>query len=175
VLGTAVHQQSFVVGGVAREFLFLDDGTGVVAVTLSRQECVDEDQQAIRDEMALRLSLYSCAQPASTGLAVEVFGRIAHCPDRAATTAPPMPDRWIECDQLSVRADPVAYSSAIIETLTVYRNYFPARHDNSQYGHVPSTLKSGLNSISGHGDDANALEQQLAQRAKWRDSKLLSA
>ncbi|KAJ2865513.1 hypothetical protein GGH94_002204, partial [Coemansia aciculifera] len=131
VLGTAVHQQIIVVDGLAREFLYIDDGTGVMPVALPRVSsssglATDEDHQAIHDEMCLRLSLYSCAQPATIGLTVEVFGYIAHrSSDSTADLS--LPARWIECNQLSLRADPIAYSSAIIETLAVYKNYFPGR------------------------------------------------
>ncbi|KAJ2740833.1 hypothetical protein GGI20_005590 [Coemansia sp. BCRC 34301] len=162
VLGTVVHKQSLVVDGIAREFLFLDDGTGVIAVTLSQRTCADDEiQQAVHDEMGLRLSLYCCAQPASTGLTVEVFGRIAHCSGQTCT-APPMPTRWIECDQISIRADPMAYSSAIVEVLAVYRNYFPARHTCQQEDHVSGVHNSGPRGHSSqHTDVATVLDQPL--------------
>ncbi|KAJ2251451.1 hypothetical protein GGI13_003834 [Coemansia sp. RSA 455] len=155
VLGTAVHRHVLVVNGLTREFLFIDDGTGVMPVALSQLDSgsgsvADEDHRMIHEEMCLRLSLYSCAHPITIGLTMEVFGYIAHRSSNSAADLS-LPARWIECNQLSLRTDPMAYSSAIIETLAVYKNYFPR--------------------CSLHSSNTRSLDQPPTKRVKYVDAE----
>ncbi|KAI8320349.1 hypothetical protein GQ54DRAFT_305576 [Martensiomyces pterosporus] len=133
ISGTAVGQQTVEIEGKTRELVYIDDGTGVLPFTLcAGKESSDEDAMADK-EMRTRLSQAKDASGSYSGRTIGVRGVIRRASPSIAPGSSPggaggsdIPPIWIECRQLVVQRDPMSEVVALVETLNIYRCYFPS-------------------------------------------------
>ncbi|KAI7833060.1 hypothetical protein BX661DRAFT_179099 [Kickxella alabastrina] len=126
ITGTVVLRQSTDIEGTFLDMVYIDDGTGVVPFTLNllpNDVHVSEDLLATERVMHQRLLLINkSAQTQLIGQTVEVLGCLRFLPNSTHLNQPCI---WVECNQLNVKSDPMSETLAIMETLDVYRHYFP--------------------------------------------------
>ncbi|KAJ1889858.1 hypothetical protein LPJ66_007806 [Kickxella alabastrina] len=128
IAGTVVLRRSTDIEGTFLDMVYIDDGTGVVPFTLKllpNDVHVSEDLLATERVMRQRLLLMNkSAQTQLIGQTVEVLGCLRFVSNSTHLNQPFV---WIECNQLNVKSDPMSETLAAMETLDVYRHYFP-RH-----------------------------------------------
>ncbi|KAJ1959320.1 hypothetical protein GGI12_004396, partial [Dipsacomyces acuminosporus] len=127
VVGSAVNQRIVEIDGKMREFVYVDDGTGVLPFTLSKQTNGSTSDDVTYKEMQMRLVQAKNTDGSYSGRAIDVRGRICR---RSASLAAPLlgnsiPPVWIECYQLVVHRDPMSEVVALTDTLNIYSHYFP--------------------------------------------------
>ncbi|KAJ2495847.1 hypothetical protein GGH96_006214 [Coemansia sp. RSA 1972] len=126
-IGTIVCQENADIGANCR-FIYIDDGTGVVAFTLNKN-CKSEEQ-TITEDLEQRLLMASQAHQTLNGITVEVMGKLCHretvcTPSNSNTDASKLPRVWIECSQLTVKDDAMAETAATFDTIATYQFLFP--------------------------------------------------
>ncbi|KAJ2821523.1 hypothetical protein IWW50_004604 [Coemansia erecta] len=127
-MGTIVQQESVDVGGVKHNFIYIDDGTGVVPFVLN-PDAKSEDEEMITEDIEQRLSAASHVHQALVGVTVEVMGKLCHrqnfCASRGTVETSKLPALWIECSHLTVKDDAMAETAATMDMISTYKIYFP--------------------------------------------------
>ncbi|KAJ2542253.1 hypothetical protein GGF49_003054 [Coemansia sp. RSA 1853] len=127
-IGAIVCQENADIEGANCRFIYIDDGTGVVAFTLNNS-CKSEEQ-VITEDLEQRLLLASQAHRTLNGITVEVMGKLCHretvCTmSNSNTEASKLPRVWIECSHLTVKDDAMAETAASFDTIATYQFLFP--------------------------------------------------
>ncbi|KAJ2218314.1 hypothetical protein IWW45_009535, partial [Coemansia sp. RSA 485] len=131
VSGTVVFQCRIDINGSEENVFFIDDSTGIIPFVLQthafKPRTADADSEPCQEAnkvMSRRLEVESTSANnfLLVGKTIEVLGSMQWSVLKNDLWSFPM---WIEGCQVNIKSEPMSETQALLETLDVYRFYFP--------------------------------------------------